>query len=331
MGFPWAEHLKDWVRGWVPQSVFSFGHRVSLVEAWFSTASDKEQVLSGAGGDQLLVMVVRLRFKLAARLGEPGSRDGSISQGCLLSMVFIVALYVPWCRRLESLPFIKPQLFADNLKCSSACQRALFGAAGYTVHYVKAVGQDVSPGKCVLLGTSKPVGKNMKLWDVSGDGKPWMVELDVRDLGGHLEFSCRAGAGTLSRRVKEATHGVAAVGALPLGFRVELGPVRGKYLHAGLHAVEASYVSASHLSAFRAVRCSLLTSLFFPNLLHGLVGVDPAFHIIRTRFRMMRRYLVYRPDEVPRIFRMLDLIAHGADGHGPAHLLLVSAADIGFA
>ena len=32
---------------------------------------------------------------------------------------------------------------------------------------------------------------------------------------------------------------VAAVGALPLGFQVELGLVRGKYLSALLHAVEA--------------------------------------------------------------------------------------------
>ena len=42
--------------------------------------------------------------------------------------------------------------------------------------------------------------------------------MDVRDLGGHLDFTLRARAGTLSKRVKEATHGVAAVGALPLGF-----------------------------------------------------------------------------------------------------------------
>ena len=34
------------------------------------------------------------------------------------------------------------------------------------------------------------------------------------DLGGHLDFTRRARAGTLSRRVREATHGVAAVGAL---------------------------------------------------------------------------------------------------------------------
>ena len=46
---------------------------------------------------------VRLRFKLAAGLGEPWCRDGGIPQGCPLGMVFIVALYVPWCRHLESI------------------------------------------------------------------------------------------------------------------------------------------------------------------------------------------------------------------------------------
>ena len=49
-----------------------------------------------------------------------------------------------------------------------------------------------------------------------------------------------------------ATFGVAAVGALPLGFQVKLGLVRGKYLPAGLHVAEASYVSSSSISAFRA-------------------------------------------------------------------------------
>ena len=67
------------------------------------------------------------------------------------------------------------------------------------------------------------------------------------------------------------------------------------------------------------------------NLLHGPVGVDPAFHIVWSRFRMMRRYLAYCPDEEPRIFRMLDLISRGAQGHGPVHLLLISAAELGFA
>ena len=64
----------------------------------------------------------------------------------------------------------------------------MFGAARFTAQYVRSVGQDVSPGECVLLSTSKAVGRATKHWDVSGDGKVWKVQLDVRDLGGHLDF-----------------------------------------------------------------------------------------------------------------------------------------------
>ena len=154
---------------------------------------DIEEVLSGTGGDQLHVMVadviksfdtvdrsildcalgllglpdwfrkahftfhsqVRLRFKLAAGLGEPWCRDGGIPQGCLLSTVFTVALYVPWCRHLEALPDVKPQLYADNLKCSAERPGALFDSARFTAQYVRSVGQDVSPANCVLLSLNR--------------------------------------------------------------------------------------------------------------------------------------------------------------------------------
>ena len=130
VGFPSAW---TWVEGWLPKSVFSCGNCLSSVEAWFSTALDIEEVLAGTGGDQLHVVVadvilsfdtewtgpfwdcalgrlglpdwfrkvyfsfhgqVRLRFKLAAGLGELWSRDGGIHQGCPLGMVLIVALLV---------------------------------------------------------------------------------------------------------------------------------------------------------------------------------------------------------------------------------------------
>ena len=194
-------------------------------------------------------------------------------------MIFIVALYVPWCRHLESFPDVKPQLYADNLKCSAARPRALFESAHFTAQYVRSVGQDVSPGKCVLLSTSKAVRRAMKLWDISGDGGFWKVQLDVRDLGGHLDFTYRARAGTLSHRVGKATVG--------------------KHLPAGLHAAEASYVSSSSISSFRAATVRAVWSTMMPlanspailNLLDGPVDVDPAFHVIWSRFRMMRRFL----------------------------------------
>ena len=48
----------------------------------------------------------------------------------------------------------------------------------------------------------------MKLWDILGDGGFWKVQLDVRDLGGHLDLTYR---GNLSHKVGKATFGVAAV------------------------------------------------------------------------------------------------------------------------
>ena len=362
----------------MPKSVSSLGNGLSSVEAWFSTALDVEDVLSGTGGDQLHVMVadviksfdtvdrsildcalgrlglpdwfrkvyfsfhsqVRLRFKLAAGLGEPWCRDGGIPQGCPLSMIFIVALYVPWCRHLESLPDVKPQLYADNLKCSAARPRALFESAHFTAQYVRSVGPDVSPAKFVLLSTSKAVRRAMKLRDISGDGGFWKVQLDVRYLGGHLDFTYRARAGTLSRRVGEATVGVAAVGCFALRvfrlswawFVVSIFLLASTLLRLLTSPPLPSVLVGPPLfGRFGPTKMPLANSPAILNLLDGAVDVDPAFHVVWSRFRMMRRFLAYCPEEEPRIFRMLDLISRGAQGHGPVHLLLIYAAELGFA
>ena len=101
--------------------------------AWYSYALDIEEVLSGASDSHLHLFVadvislfdtvdrgildrvlsslglpgwfrhpyfehhshVRLRFMLASGLGEVWTRDGGIPLGCPLSMMFIVALYLP--------------------------------------------------------------------------------------------------------------------------------------------------------------------------------------------------------------------------------------------
>ena len=129
------------------------------------------------------------------------------------------------------------------------------------------------------------------------------------------------------------------VGALPLGFWLSWVLFVVSIFLLVLHAAEASYVSSSSISAFRAAIVRSVWSSKMPlanapailSLLDGPVDVDPAFYIVWSRFRMMRRFLAYCPEEEPRIFRMLDLISRGAQGHGPVHLLLISAAEIGFA
>ena len=153
------------------------------VEAWYTSALDIEEVLAGATDSHLHLFVadviksfdavnrrildlvlssiglpgwfrhayfeyhahVRLRFKLATGLGEPWTRDGGIPQGGPLSMMFIVALYLPWCRYLAAHEGVQPQLYADNLKCASRDPDLLLNAARFTTGYVRLVGQELAP------------------------------------------------------------------------------------------------------------------------------------------------------------------------------------------
>ena len=127
--------LEDWCWSWVPDSVISAGGGRSSVEAWYTAALDFEEVLSGVADSDVHLFVPdeimsfdtvdrgtldkvlsglglpgwfrhayfeyhshgRLRFTMAAGLVQPWTRDGGIPQECLLSMMFIVALYLPWC------------------------------------------------------------------------------------------------------------------------------------------------------------------------------------------------------------------------------------------
>ena len=232
--------LDGWFKSWVPDSVFSAVGGRSSVEAWYTTALDIEEVLSGVVDSDVHLFVadviksfdtvdrgmldkvlsslglpawfrhayfeyhshVRLRFKLAAGLGDPWSRDGGIPQGCPLSMMFIVALYLPWCRSLSAQVGVQPQLYADNLKCVSRDPDLLLNAARFTTGYVRLVGQEPAPSKCVFLSTSRDVRRDMKEWVLSLDGDKWSVRFDVRDLGGHLDTTFRGWSSTLAARVR---------------------------------------------------------------------------------------------------------------------------------
>ena len=228
--------LRDWFQSWVPASVFSAGGGRGSVEAWYTSSLDIEEVLAGATDSHAHLFVadvvksfdtvdrtlldrvlsslglpgwfrhayfeyhahVRMRFKLASGLGAPWTRDGGIPQGCPLSMMFIVALYLPWCRYLSAQVGVQPQLYADNLKCVSRDPDSLLAAARFTTGYVRLVGQEPAPSKCVLLSTSREVRHSMKGWLLSHEGDQWSVRFDVRDLGGHLDTTFRGWSSTLA-------------------------------------------------------------------------------------------------------------------------------------
>ena len=208
--------LEDWFWSWVPDSVFSAGSGRGSVEAWYTSSLDLEEVLAGAVDTHVHIFVadvvksfdtvdrrilyrvlsslglpgwfrhtyfeyhahVRWRFKLASGLGEPWTREGGIPQGCPLSMMFIVALYLPWCRyHLAVHEGVQPQLYGDNLKCVSRDPGLLLNAARFTTGYVRLVGQESAPSRCVLLSTSREVRKDMKEWVLSQEGDPVVCQV----------------------------------------------------------------------------------------------------------------------------------------------------------
>ena len=68
----------------------------------------------------------------------------------------------------------------------------------------------------------------------------------------------------------------------------------------------------------------------FISLLDGPRECYPAFHILLSRFRHLRRYLADRPGEIFRAYALLDAISECGPGHGPIHLLLLSAPQLGW-
>ena len=253
-------------------------------------------------------------------------------------MMFIVALYLPWCRYLAAQVGVQPQLYADNLKCLSRSPELLLHAARFTTKYVRLVGQEPAPSKCVLLRTSREVRKDMKGGVLSQEGDQWSVKFDVRDLGGHLDTTFRGWPSTLAARVRLVISRLVLIFVLPLDFHGRVRVVRSMYLPVALHGIEASLFAFESLRKLRSAVRRVVWSRRQPfasvgavlSLLDGPTGCDPAFCVVWFRFRLLRRYLALWPSEVGRVYRLLDMVGSGCPGHCPKHLLSASAAEIGF-
>ena len=249
-----------------------------------------------------------------------------------------MALYLPWCRYLAAHGGVQPQLYADNNKCVSMDPGSLLHAARFTTGYVRLVGQEPAPSKCVLLSTSREVRKDMKDWVLSLEGDMWSVKFDVRDLGGHLDTSFRGWSSTLAARVRFVLSRLVLIFALPLDFHGRVRVVRSMYLPAALHGTEASLLASESLRKLPSSICSVVWSRrklmdnvgAVLSLLDWSIGCDPAFCVVWFRFRLLRRYLALWPAEVGSVHRLWEMVGKGCPGHGPIHLLSAGAAEIGF-
>ena len=123
---------------------------------------------------------------------------------------------------------------------------------------------------------------------------------------------------------------------LPLDFNGRLRVIRSIFIPGALHGIEASFLADASLRNLRTATFKVVWSDRQPlanvgavlSLLDVPQVCDPAFCVVWFRFRMLRRYIACRPSEVPRVYRLLDSVADGCPGHGPAHLLVESGSGL---
>ena len=122
--------------------------------------------------------------------------------------------------------------------------------------------------------------------------------------------------------------------ALPLDFYGRVRVVTTMCLPAALHGIEASLLASDSLRRLRRVvwsrRQPWASVGAVLRLLGGPTGCGPAFCVVWFRFRLFRRYLALWRSQVGRACRLLEMVGEGCPGHGPIHLLVASAAEIGF-
>ena len=166
------------------------------------------------------------------------------------------------------------------------------GQLGLLLVFVRLVGQEPAPSKCVLLSTSRAVRVAMRSWVLSDEGHKWTVKLDVRDLCGHLDTTLRGWSSTLSLRVRLVISRLDLIFALPLDFYGRVRVARAMFLLCALHGVEASYLSKGSFLKLRAAVVRAVWSRKQPlacsglGLLDGPHGCDPSFCSVWFRFRL---------------------------------------------
>ena len=201
-------------------------------------------------------------------------------------------------------------------------------AARFTTGYVRLVGRELAPSKCVCpLEHIQGYQEGCFLRRVIGGLSSLMSEI----LGGHLDTTSRGWSATLASRIRLVIARLVLVFALSLDFHGRVRVVRSMFIPAALHGIDSSLLASDSLRKLRSSIHRVVWSRRQPlagvgavlSLMDGPTGCDPAYCVVWFRFRLLRRYLALWPSQVGRAYRLLEMVSEVCPGHGSMHLISV--------
>ena len=130
--------------------------------------------------------------------------------------------------------------------------------------------------------------RRMKCWAISAGDKSWAVKLDARDLGGHLDITRRARAGTFSVGLSKLPRKYTWLVLCLLDFFGWLGWFGLSSYLLVFMALRAPHLSGKNLNAFRSSvvracwprKLPMSTPYAVLSLLDAPEGCDPGYFVI---------------------------------------------------
>ena len=328
------QNMHPWVLSWAMPSMFAGVPGASADDAWWLTALDLEDhmlqgnEITGGGADvrkcfdailrRLVYMLLWMAgcpsgviraykammealvvyISTAGGLGQPHKRKCGIPQGCPFSMMIIALHMRPWLRFMSELG-ATPRVLADDVMVYMTSEWHLEGftrAYTATLQYIQDMGARAAPEKSFIFSTSGQTRTWMKTFTWPIIYQPIKVVGHIRDLGTHLNTTCRYAATTSTKRLYEACGMIRKIGYLPHELHYKARMIRTKGFAMGLYGGEAVRVNET---AMRKMQTRIADAIGPHSTLNSNAMVfsissrgedlDPHIELFARRYTMARR------------------------------------------
>ena len=181
-------------------------------------------------------------------------------------MVMIALLTLPWIHLMQSAT-ARPRVLADDLLFTAIgedCDAVLAHAFRLTADFMDRAGARLALptkdklGKCFVCAADTTTRDRIRRYTWGSDKVSLPVLNTFRDLGSHMNVSCRVDGATLTARITSALTSLGRLRHMPIPRAHKVTAVLTHILPKALYGAEATHVSQGKLAALRAAIANVI-------------------------------------------------------------------------